>query len=103
MVAAFIVRFQSGWQCCRCRELLFAVLSGLLECHWQQAFSQKSLWGRTSVVRCLRLALKPHKAPAQPYHLSYAAPLAPVLPQPPACMTLSDTSISPGLLCSSVS
>lgn len=57
-----------------CRELLFSVMSGLLECHWQKAFKQKSLWGRRSAVRCLQLALRPHKPPEQPYHLSCAPP-----------------------------
>lgn len=57
-----------------CRDLLFALLSGLLECHWQQAFGMRSLWSRTSVVNCVKLALGPRTAASQPYHLTYATP-----------------------------
>eukprot|EP00892_Ulva_mutabilis_P006096 jgi/Ulvmu1/3859/UM018_0078.1 len=58
------------------RELLFALLSGLLECHWQHAFGSRSLWGRTSVVSCLQLALRPRTEAPRPYHLTQALVVA---------------------------
>jgi hypothetical protein len=55
-----------------CRDLLFALLSGLQECNWRLALDQDASWSRSSVVQCVQAALRPVTTVKEPFHLSCA-------------------------------